>query len=262
MAHPGACASHETAALVHSLPTLRPHARVHISGSHLHGSVSGRQVALHGVDIPSWQRADIDGLAVTSLARTAVDCARAPSLAVGLVVADAAVRRILLNRRANEGDARAVVLDPAYRTAAMAELERVICHQSWTPMIRNARRTLKLCDPAAESAHESRSRAFLLESGVPSPVCGLPVVGADGRTYWADMAWPVHGVLGECDGLGKYVSPEVLRREKLRQEALEQAGWRVIRWTWHDLTPALVARLRAALAGSTAYIDLAAPASS
>jgi len=27
----------------------------------------------------------------------------------------------------------------------------------------------------------------------------------------------------------------VLYREKLRQEAIEQAGWRVVRWTYNDI---------------------------
>ena len=262
MVHSGACASHETAALVHGLPILVPHERVHVSGPRLHGSVSGVDAALHGVDIPAWQCARIDDIPVTSIARTAVDCARGRSLAAGLVVADAAARRIMLAEHGDDGDPRTLALDPVCRATARQALTRVISHQRWTPLIRSARLSIEMCDPAAESAHESRSRAFLIQSGLPLPVCGLPVIGADGRTYWADMAWPDHRVLGECDGLGKYVSPEVLRREKLRQEVLEAAGWRVIRWTWHDLTPALVARLRAALRGPTAYIDLASPASS
>ncbi len=262
MNHPGAWASHETAALVHGLPILGPHERVHVSGPRLHGSVSGARAALHSVDIPPWQRARIDDIAVTSLARTTVDCARGHSLAAGLVVADAAARRIVLSLDEGEGDPRVLVLDAERRATAREALERVLSQQSWTPLIRNARRTIGMCDPAAESAHESRSRAFLIRSGIPLPICGLPVVGADGRTYWADMAWPDHMMLGECDGLGKYVSPEVLRREKLRQEALEAAGWRVVRWTWHDLNSALVARLWSALTASTAHIDLAAPASS
>lgn len=262
MAHSGACASYQTAALVHRLPVLGPHEQMHVSGSRLHGSVDGGSAALHAVDIPPWQRSHVDDIPVTSLARTAVDCARGQSLAAGLVVADAAARRILLSRYGDEGDPRDLVLDPSCRATAQVAMEQVLSHQRWTPHIRNAQRIIDMCDPAAESAHESRSRAFLIQSGVPLPVCGMPVVGADGRTYWADMAWPDHMVLGECDGLGKYVSADVLRREKLPQEALEAAGWRVVRWTWRDLTPALIARLTVALTGSTAYVDLSARASS
>lgn len=42
-------------------------------------------------------------------------------------------------------------------------------------------------------------------------------------------------VIGECDGALKYSQPDALYREKLRQEALEQTGWRVIRWGYADI---------------------------
>ena len=62
-------------------------------------------------------------------------------------------------------------------------------------------------------------------------MCGYPIEGADGRTYWADMAWHGGRVIGECDGLVKYADPQALYAEKLRQEAIENAGSRVVRWT-------------------------------
>lgn len=36
------------------------------------------------------------------------------------------------------------------------------------------------------------------------------------------------------DGLGKYTDPEVLRREKVREESIVQLGFTVFRWTWRD----------------------------
>jgi very-short-patch-repair endonuclease len=48
----------------------------------------------------------------------------------------------------------------------------------------------------------------------------------------------------------KYSTPEDLLAEKRRQESLEQAGWRVVRWDWNEgvVQPHLmVARLAAAL---------------
>ena len=38
--------------------------------------------------------------------------------------------------------------------------------------------------------------------------------------------------LEEVDGLGKYVTPQVLRAEKLRQDRLEDCGLTVFRYTW------------------------------
>ena len=59
-------------------------------------------------------------------------------------------------------------------------------------------------------------------------------------------------MVGEADGLLKYTSPDVLRAEKQRQERLERAGFRVVRWGWDDvhrpgLRTAWLARLADAL---------------
>ena len=112
-------------------------------------------------------------------------------------------------------------------------------------------RALSLADPASESPLESQSRGVVLSRGIPPPICGAPVLGADGVTYWADMLWEDQRVIGECDGASKYTTPDVLWREKLRQESLEQAGWRVVRWTYADIqgnSAPLIVRLRRALA--------------
>lgn len=79
----------------------------------------------------------------------------------------------------------------------------------------------------------------------------MPVTGDDGRTYYADLAWPQLGVIAEVDGLGKHhADPQsALRREKEREDALRAAGWIVVRWTVAEMlrNPALViARVRRA----------------
>lgn len=61
-----------------------------------------------------------------------------------------------------------------------------------------------------------------------------------------DFYWDC-GVVGEADGRSKYDDRDVLIREKLRQEELENAGLVVVRWTWSDLaTPSLLPRLQRA----------------
>lgn len=68
-----------------------------------------------------------------------------------------------------------------------------------------------------------------------------------------DHGWPALRVVGEADGLGKYVSAEVLRAEKLRQDRLEDCGLTVFRYTWSDALhrPGLLAdRFRRAVARS------------
>jgi len=49
------------------------------------------------------------------------------------------------------------------------------------------------------------------------------------------MLWADVRTIGECDGAVRYVEPAVLYREKLRQEALEEAGWYVVRWGCAEL---------------------------
>ncbi|GAB6938115.1 hypothetical protein ACQP60_00855 [Isoptericola variabilis] len=72
---------------------------------------------------------------------------------------------------------------------------------------------------------------------------------------WLDLAWPDRKVALEFDGAVKYSGGEYgdparrLFEEKLRQDALEEDGWLVIRVVWEDLRrpEVLVARIRSAL---------------
>jgi hypothetical protein len=68
------------------------------------------------------------------------------------------------------------------------------------------------------------------------------------------LAWAEARVALEFDGFVKYsgrlgAAPEVLFAEKRRQDALEAAGWLIIRVTWADLTnlDATILRIRRAL---------------
>jgi very-short-patch-repair endonuclease len=167
---------------------------------------------------------------------------------------DAVLRRNIDQASANSIPLRLAVHDPALIQAARLDVEgTLIGMQRWSGT-RNAARALALADPAAESPLESESRGALLELGVPTPQCGYPIEGADGRVYWVDMAWHDGRVVGECDGLVKYADPTVLYREKLRQEALERAGSRVVRWTTADIRrrpTQVAARVLEALTGTS-----------
>lgn len=105
---------------------------------------------------------------------------------------------------------------------------------------------------------ESLSRVRIAEVGLPAPVLQFEVFDEHG--VWiarVDFAWPESGVVGEFDGAVKYTgTPEQVARavlaEKRRQQAIEDAGWRVVRWTWSDLADRgrFRTRIAAALAGS------------
>lgn len=55
-----------------------------------------------------------------------------------------------------------------------------------------------------------------------------------------DFFWEREGVIGEFDGLAKYgadgiAAATAVHREKLREDAVRDAGYEVVRWTWKDL---------------------------
>jgi very-short-patch-repair endonuclease len=199
----------------------------------------------------------VDGLPITTVGRTAVDVACAVPLADALPVVDAALRRLtqVAVRVDPTGAAqgmteRELVLDARVVAAVRRTLLRILDETGRRRGRTRAVRAIQTAHPAAENGFESVSRARLLLGGVPTPEVGYPVRGDDGRTYWADLAWPALRVLGEADGRLKYDRPGALYAEKRRQEALERAGWIVVRWTWDELlrTPeVVVARVLAAL---------------
>src|SRR5690606_25157426 len=56
-----------------------------------------------------------------------------------------------------------------------------------------------------------------------------------------DFFWEELGIVGEFDGMGKYgagdprSTADSVRREKLREDAIRNLGFEVVRWTWPEL---------------------------
>ena len=68
-------------------------------------------------------------------------------------------------------------------------------------------------------------------------------VRVGGSTAYTDFGWSRQRTVGEFDGKVKYgrlLKPgqdagEVVYAEKLREDAIRDEGWQVVRWTWLDL---------------------------
>jgi hypothetical protein len=121
---------------------------------------------------------------------------------------------------------------------------------------------MTVADLGSESALESLAHVCQFEAGLPRPRTQVELYDDRGLIGRVDDYWPRYGVVGESDGLMKYADASVLRREKLRQERLEQLGLRVVRVTYRDLTVEAVrtrARYRAAFLGHDFAERLAAP---
>ena len=95
-----------------------------------------------------------------------------------------------------------------------------------------------------EAKFSSLARGFALPTAVPE----LDVLADDG-TWIArvDFAYPEAKLFIELDGLETHGSGPALQRDLARQNALVDAGWQPLRYTWADLTrrqPAVAAEVR------------------
>ncbi|HET8970812.1 MAG TPA: type IV toxin-antitoxin system AbiEi family antitoxin domain-containing protein, partial [Candidatus Nanopelagicales bacterium] len=251
---PTAVASHDSAAVLHGIarPSGRPLevAQLIVPGE---ADFRGPGLRVRGSGLPPADRSVIAGIPTTGLGRTAVDLARGRSMPGALVALDSAMRvRICTTTGATGNELRAAVHGRRLVEAARAELGRALDGVYAWPGTVVVRQALELADPASESAAESRSRGWILRAGLPPPRVGA-AVPVPGRTYWADLLWTRHRLIGEVDGFGKYGTTESVVRDRLaaekeRQYNLESAGYRVVRWTTAEPETVVIARIRCALA--------------
>lgn len=230
--------SHWSAALIHGLPVWgQPLGKVAVArAGQVQRSGTSQLIKFDVWPLGHHEAEVVDGLRVTSPARTIVDIARTTTEAAGVVVADAALHRGLVTPD---------LLDAALVGAA------------GRAGIRRARATIRATDARSESVAESRSRLFFRDHDLPEPETQVDIFDADGRfVARVDFLWRDLGVIGECDGLGKYVDgadeTEVRRRlayEKDRDAALMALGYRLLHWRWGDLDRAslLARRIRGVL---------------
>ncbi len=62
-----------------------------------------------------------------------------------------------------------------------------------------------------------------------------PIQVGEGRTYFADVAFPSARWLIEVDGWATHGTRSAFAEDRRRQNLLELAGWRCLRFTWADL---------------------------
>lgn len=224
--------SHQSAALLHGAAVWGLDLQhVHVTRRDAGRGRRQAGVAHHVAELPDSEVTEIDGLLVTSPARTIWDICVSSSVEAGLVTADS-----MLNLgKVLKSDLIGLVLQ----------------YSSWRGS-RRAKMTLSLADGLADSPGETRARLLLQRAGIPRPVLQYRVEDAAGRLIGiSDFAWPEFRLLGEFDGMVKYGRPEDLAKEKVREDRLRAQGWSMIRLVWADLASsqqqATVARVREAL---------------
>lgn len=235
--------SHWSAALIHGLPDWGlPLRKVSVSRlGHALRSRSTRIVRHDLCPLAPDEIIDIDGLSVTSADRTIIDIARICDRVPSVAVADAGLNRRLVTAKCLD--------DALERAAGRAGIKR-------------ARFAIALADDASESVAESRSRLCFAEFGLPEPETQVDIFDKAGNFIGrVDFLWREYGVIGECDGFGKYFdgadSVETRRRlgaEKDRDARLAALGFRLIHWRWDDLERPwlLIQRIRDVLLAAAA----------
>lgn len=228
----GRVLSHESAAAVLNLPVLMPERRVvHVAIDAASGGRRARTRHYHcGLDYRDV--VVVDGVQVTTPARTAVDIGACGTFAQALAAADSALRSGVSR------DELGAMLDGRRRTGA-AKL----------------RAAVRLADGRSANPGESFSRAQMLEAGLVAADLQVRYDLANGSYAVVDFDWE-GSLVGEFDGLRKYSRdlrpgerPEdAVVREKIREDELRDLGLGVVRWTWQDLRDGtMVARVRRAL---------------
>lgn len=213
--------SHDSAAIVHRIPLLRPHeADLHVTRRHLRASTTQAGVHHHGARYPDHRALVIDGLPVLDVPRTVVDLIREHGYRDGLVAADGAMQL---------GVSRADLAEAARETSG------------W-PYSLTVDAVVADADPGAESALETLARELTQEAGLGPVETQFPV-RIPGGVAWADLRVGRH--LIEADGFIKIVPAELggvadvdarraLWEERKRQQLVCGDGFGMTRLDYAD----------------------------
>ena len=220
--------SHWSAAAIHNLPILGgwPDS-VHTTITPTSGGRSRGDVVKHIAALGDTDVVDIDGVLVTSVARTVVDLAAALPFREAVVVVD-----------------RALLVDRFGRRAPMTD--RVSLERCWASRgvfrgFARAKSAIEFGEDRAESPLESVSRVSMRVIGCPRPLLQVPHSDAEGLIGEPDFYWPDFNAVGEADGKAKYLdaslrngrtAEQVLMDEKYREDRLRALPRAFARWGW------------------------------
>jgi hypothetical protein len=222
-ARPSAIFSHRSAAIAWRLPMVGPAARrPEVIVRPGESDRSDQSSLLHRTTV-DFDVERVDGLAVTSLARTLLDVARRCPAQVSVPMLDHALRHAMVS----------------------AEELQIELRRGTHVGRRRADFALAFADSNAGSAGESLSRVELAHLGMPRPETQFEFRDRFGLIGIVDFWWPTLNLIGEFDGLGKYLREEfrgerdvadVVMDEKRREDRLRATRTRpgVARWGWNE----------------------------
>lgn len=229
-----AVVSHESAAVLHGLPLYEVElSKVHVTRNRRGGGRTTAGVVTHCSALDDF--VVVDGVKVTTLARTLVDIARTTTLDTAVVLGDVALRQ------------------GASSLEVAEELERA---RRWRG-IAAARRIADFLDARSESVAESLSRIRLHRHGFGDVELQVEIRDSKGKFLGRGDFGVTPEVVGECDGKAKYVKylrpgeepGDVAFKEKRREDWIRDTGLQFVSWTWDEIFrfEVVVDRLRRAM---------------
>jgi very-short-patch-repair endonuclease len=228
---PDAVLSHRSAA---ALAGLREDLRetIDVTAPNRRGRIPRGIAAHRDGALASADRAKVDGIPCTSVARTLLDLAA--------VVPTWEVRKAI---------SEAEVLGSLDRDAVRRLIKR---SRGWRGVAR-LRTLLDELDPATKVTRSELERRFLRlcrDAGLPRPEVNTRL-GLPGFAIEPDFLWREPRLIVEADGRRFHDTASAFERDRRRDQRLMRAGWRVVRCTWRQVVdePGELARtLRAILA--------------
>ncbi len=164
--------------------------------------------------LPDEDITEHNGVRITTMERTALDCARCLPRMEAVAIVDQFARK-------------GVNLEALWHRPL----------NSW-----RLRDTLSLADRGAASPRESWLRVLLVDGGLPRPTTQIRVALAEDRFAYLDMGWEEFKVAVEYDGRQHHTSAADQQRDTDRREELRRRGWRVIA-VRRDVIPGQIADL-------------------
>jgi very-short-patch-repair endonuclease len=203
--------SHRTAAVVLGMDLIEEPAGIEVT-------VADRRrrppepVTCHRARLSPVEVQMVGALRVTSPMRTIVDLSRRLPRHEAMVAADSALRSGLVSMADLQEHAAGARGPGSGRVQAVA----------------------RGIDSASESALETLLRVLMHDAGL-CPRSQVRIGDATGTVARVDFLFPAERVVVEADGFAFHSSRESLRNDVRRANALQEMGYRILRFTWQDV---------------------------
>ncbi|MEX1043872.1 MAG: DUF559 domain-containing protein [Acidimicrobiia bacterium] len=215
-AWPGAVASHDSAAQLHGFPHVPAERLVVSHHSRTTFRFPGVEVR-RTHDLDAWHLTEVDGIRTTTVARTIVDLAADRSAA-------------LIGRTVDQliSDGRVELFEVEAVVAAVARRGK--------PGMKTIRKVLETRSGPDRSGSllERKGRTLIRDAGLPPPVSEYPIPWTVSRRF--DDAYPERKLAIEWDSRRYHGQRAAFEADRARDRDAAVHGWRILRFTWEDVT--------------------------